>query len=184
MEVLRRFIPPASVSAFHVYYPDPWWKERHRKRRVFTHAFIADLARGLVPGGELRTVTDVAEYFEEILQNIASSGLFERISLPDESWSRGGEPLTSYEAKYLHRGRRPHRAAFRRGTSAAPPPEPWISRRPPGRPLAALLERRIEEARQRRLARDIAESDSEGPSQGEDRRESGSRACPPTRSDE
>src|SRR6185295_16004573 len=74
-EVLRRFVPPGSVAAFHVYYPDPWWKARHRKRRVFNPSFVADLARGLEPGGQLRVATDVGEYFAEILDVVSASGL-------------------------------------------------------------------------------------------------------------
>lgn len=138
-EVVRRFVLPGSVSTFHVYYPDPWWKKRHHKRRVFTPAFLADLARGLGPRGQLRMATDVAEYFEEILTLIADSGYFERLDLPDEAWSPGGEPLTSYEAKYLNRGRTPNRAAFTRNSALAPPAEPWISRRPRPSPLGELL---------------------------------------------
>lgn len=162
MEVLRRFVPPASVAVFHVYYPDPWWKKRHRKRRVFSPEFIADLARALEAGGELRTATDVPEYYEEILERVGASGLFESISVaPDASWSGASEPLTSYEAKYLQQGRRPLRAAFRRGSRPAPPPEPWISLRPPGVPLAHLLEATVRKTREAaRRAEERAEQSS------------------------
>ena len=132
LEVVRRLIHAASVSVFHVYYPDPWWKKRHRKRRVFSPAFVADLARGLAPGGQLRVATDVTEYYEEILVMVAESGLFEPLPLTDDEWTPGGEPLTSFEAKYRPEGRTSHRVAYLRGTAPAPPPEPWISRRPHG----------------------------------------------------
>lgn len=139
MHVVRVLIPEGSVAAFHVYYPDPWWKKRHRKRRVFNATFVADLARGLAPGGQLRVSTDVEEYFEEIVALVGGSGLFETIDLPPEAWTPGGEPLTSFEAKYLRIGREPRRAAFRRGARPAPPREPWVSRKPPSRPLAGSL---------------------------------------------
>ena len=139
MDVVRRLIPPASVAVFHVYYPDPWWKKRHRKRRVFQPAFVADLARGLTPGGQLRVATDVGEYFAEIQEVVAASGLFGPLELSDEAWGRSGEPMTSYEAKYLQLGRSPLRAAFLRGSASAPPPEPWVSRKPAGSPLADRL---------------------------------------------
>jgi len=139
MLVVRRLILPASVAGFHVYYPDPWWKARQRKRRVFSEAFVADLARALIVGGELRVATDVAEYFEEILQVIGGSGLFEPRALTAEEWSPGGEPLTSYEAKYLAHGKTAHRAAYLRRAGQAPPPEPWVNRKPRGRPLAERL---------------------------------------------
>ena len=139
MLVVRRLIPPGSVAGFHVYYPDPWWKARQRKRRVFTPAFVADLGRGLVPGGELRIATDVAEYYEEILGMVADSGLFEPRTLTEEEWTPGGGPLTSFEAKYRVHGKVVHRAAFQRGAGEAPPPEPWVNRRPRGEPLAEKL---------------------------------------------
>jgi len=61
--VFRQFVPPASVAAVHVYFPDPWWKARHKKRRVFTPGFAADAARVLREGGRLHVATDVEEYF-------------------------------------------------------------------------------------------------------------------------
>ena len=57
--VLRDCVVPGSVAAVHVYFPDPWWKKRHRKRRVFTPAFAADAARALAPGGRLLVASDV-----------------------------------------------------------------------------------------------------------------------------
>ena len=61
--VLRDHVTAGSVAAIHVYFPDPWWKKRHRKRRVFTPEFAADAARVLTPGGRLHIATDVEEYF-------------------------------------------------------------------------------------------------------------------------
>ena len=61
--VLRQFVPAGSVAAVHVYFPDPWWKARHKKRRVFTPGFAADAARVIRTGGRLLIATDVEEYF-------------------------------------------------------------------------------------------------------------------------
>src|SRR5207249_7574135 len=61
--LLRDHVRTGSVAAVHVYFPDPWWKTRHRKRRVFTPEFAADAARVLAPGGRLLIATDVEEYF-------------------------------------------------------------------------------------------------------------------------
>lgn len=60
------FIPAASVSAVHVYFPDPWWKKKHRRRRVFTDEFADLAAMVLMPGGCLHSWTDVEDYFEVI----------------------------------------------------------------------------------------------------------------------
>src|SRR5262249_55307395 len=62
--ILRDAVPAASLQALHVYFPDPWWKTRHRKRRVFTHEFAAQCERTLRPGGRLHLATDVGDYFQ------------------------------------------------------------------------------------------------------------------------
>lgn len=61
--VLRDYVSAGSVAAVHVYFPDPWWKARHKKRRVFTPEFAADAARAIAVGGRLYLATDVEEYF-------------------------------------------------------------------------------------------------------------------------
>ncbi len=53
------------MAAVHVYFPDPWWKKRHRKRRLFTDSFALECARILTQEGVLHLVSDVKEYFEE-----------------------------------------------------------------------------------------------------------------------
>jgi len=71
LKFCREFIGDASVSAVHVYFPDPWWKARHRKRRVMREEFIRDVHRMLLPGGRLHFWTDVEEYFESTLDLMA-----------------------------------------------------------------------------------------------------------------
>jgi len=57
-EVLRDMVPPASVDGVHIFFPDPWPKKRHHKRRLLQPAFAGLLARGLKPGGYLHVATD------------------------------------------------------------------------------------------------------------------------------
>lgn len=64
--VLSDMIEPGSVEAAHVYFPDPWWKKRHHKRRIFTDEFAGLLIRILRPGGFVHHWTDVADYFEMV----------------------------------------------------------------------------------------------------------------------
>lgn len=64
-----------SVSAYHIYFPDPWPKGRHHKHRLFTPYFVANLERTLAPGGMLYVATDVEAYAEEIFAAIDMSGL-------------------------------------------------------------------------------------------------------------
>lgn len=61
--VLRDFVATGSVAAVHVLFPDPWWKARHKKRRVFTTEFAADAARVIATGGRFHIASDVEEYF-------------------------------------------------------------------------------------------------------------------------
>lgn len=63
LRVFRERLPNASLAAVHVYFPDPWWKARHKKRRVLNAAFLADVERSLLPGGKFHFWTDVEEYY-------------------------------------------------------------------------------------------------------------------------
>ncbi|HMP18620.1 MAG TPA: tRNA (guanosine(46)-N7)-methyltransferase TrmB, partial [Gemmatales bacterium] len=65
--LLAQHLPDGVLQAIHVYFPDPWWKKRHRKRRVFQDAFAEQAARVIKSGGMLHLATDVAEYFQVML---------------------------------------------------------------------------------------------------------------------
>ncbi len=56
-------LPDACVAAYHIQFPDPWWKRRHHRRRIWTPAFVALLARTLAPAGAIHFITDVPDYF-------------------------------------------------------------------------------------------------------------------------
>lgn len=62
MRLFAERLADDSVAAVHVYFPDPWWKKRHRKRRVMQESFVRDVERVLQSGGVLQFWTDVAEY--------------------------------------------------------------------------------------------------------------------------
>lgn len=68
MWFLRDVVPANAVDAVHVYFPDPWWKQRHRRRRVMQTTFVQDIERVLHPGGALHFWTDVEEYFQATLK--------------------------------------------------------------------------------------------------------------------
>jgi tRNA (guanine-N7-)-methyltransferase len=73
LRLFREWIPADSLAAVHVYFPDPWWKARHHKRRVMTEAFLSDVVRTLQTGGRLHFWTDVKEYFDNTLELIAKT---------------------------------------------------------------------------------------------------------------
>ena len=71
-QFFRDWLTAGSLRAVHVYFPDPWWKARHKKRRVMNESFLRDVERVLVPGGHLHFWTDVEEYFLSSLALIAA----------------------------------------------------------------------------------------------------------------
>jgi tRNA (guanine-N7-)-methyltransferase len=79
--LVNLMLPEASVDAFHIYFPDPWPKERHVKHRMFTPWFAASLKRKLRPDAPLFVATDVAEYAQDIFALLEECG-FARIEMP------------------------------------------------------------------------------------------------------
>lgn len=114
-KVLTEMIAPGSVSAIHVYFPDPWWKQRHRKRRVFNAGFVELAARVLQPDGLLHSWTDVEEYFGVISSLMEASPAFETLPTPEE---RPPEHDLDYQTSYERKGRKAgtpiHRGLWRR----------------------------------------------------------------------
>jgi tRNA (guanine-N7-)-methyltransferase len=100
VEVLSRQLPRASLTLIHIFFPDPWPKKRHHKRRLIQPAFAEILAQALVPGGIVRLATDWEPYAQHMstvlsdtagLRNLASSGAFaERAAL---------RPVTRFERR-------------------------------------------------------------------------------------
>jgi tRNA (guanine-N7-)-methyltransferase len=73
LALFRDWFPGAGLAAVHVYFPDPWWKKRHKKRRVLNAEFLRDVERTLVAGGRLHFWTDVEEYFQTTLELISKT---------------------------------------------------------------------------------------------------------------
>ncbi|MEM1013583.1 MAG: tRNA (guanine(46)-N(7))-methyltransferase TrmB [Planctomycetota bacterium] len=98
---LRDHIADASVAAFHVYFPDPWPKARHNKRRLIQPPFLDTVCRCLVNGGTIRAVTDHPDYAEQI------ETVFKAGPLRVDRCRRGTDPVveTNFENKYREEGR-------------------------------------------------------------------------------
>jgi len=111
-----RAVPDASVSAYYVFYPDPWPKKRHHKRRFLQSATAVDLARALTPCGSLHVATDHPEYWTAIEAVFDHDSAFERLAAfgDDEFPLPADSPLTNFEAKYHEQGRARFRASWRR----------------------------------------------------------------------
>ena len=106
--VVASLIPSASVAAYHIYFPDPWWKRRHHRRRLFTPTFAQALARTLMAGGRVFVATDVDDVLRLVRTTLQSSGLF---ALDHEVSPLQGA-VTAFERKGLARGATIKRATF------------------------------------------------------------------------
>jgi len=73
-----------TLEAVHVYFPDPWWKKRHRKRRVLNETSIPNYSRSLRVGGRLHFWTDVLDYFEQTIESIAEIAPELGVPIPEE----------------------------------------------------------------------------------------------------
>ena len=100
---IAKFIDDNSVDCFHIYFPDPWPKKRHHKRRFLCPVNLEQLIRCLKIQGQLRIATDHAEYFKQI-QNViaqASDKLEEIDFLPTAGAETGEWVGTNFERKYI-----------------------------------------------------------------------------------
>ena len=98
----RSLLPDACLAGIHVYFPDPWWKARHRKRRVLSDPFLAHAGRVLIPGGRLHIWTDVEEYFHEALAAAQGTSLF---SAAHDVEARPAEHDLDYQTHFERRTR-------------------------------------------------------------------------------
>ncbi len=100
---LAESVPDDSVDCFHVYFPDPWHKKRHNKRRLICPANLENLIRCLKTGGQLRIATDHADYFEQMKTVLAERGeQLEEIDFIRPTGAREGEYAgTNFERKYI-----------------------------------------------------------------------------------
>ncbi len=128
-EFIPRFIPDNSIFAYHIYFPDPWPKRRHAKRRLFKENFVIHLERTLVPGGRLNIATDVESYYQVILDLISR---YTQLSPVDHSWLLATidesqaeenrlkilekEGFSNYEIKYRKEGRKIYYGSFEKGS--------------------------------------------------------------------
>ena len=103
VEVLREMVPADSLAGIHVFFPDPWPKKRHHKRRLVQPALAALAASRLAPGGYLHVATDWQEYAEHVLAVLsATAGL--RNTVPGFAPRPATRPETKFERRGLRLG--------------------------------------------------------------------------------
>jgi tRNA (guanine-N7-)-methyltransferase len=99
VEVLRDMVPEASLGAIHVFFPDPWPKKRHHKRRLIQPAFVALAATRLAAGGCLHVATDWQEYADHVLAVLSQTP-----GLRNTAQDFAPRPATRPETKFERRG--------------------------------------------------------------------------------
>jgi tRNA (guanine-N7-)-methyltransferase len=109
-------VPDSSIDCFHIYYPDPWPKKRHNKRRFINSANTDRLIRCLKPAGSIRVATDFVEYFEQIKSVfISKADQLEQIDFLPTAGAQIGEWVGSnFERKYLMEKRPVYTIAVRK----------------------------------------------------------------------
>lgn len=114
--LLLKALPEASLDRIFVLFPDPWPKARHHKRRIVNPETLADMARILKPGGELRLATDIMGYARPMLSATLADGRFTWLAERPADWRERPEdwPGTRYEEKARNAGRAPVFFRFRR----------------------------------------------------------------------
>lgn len=101
----HEFVGDSSLWVIHIYFPDPWPKKRHHKRRLIQPPFMQHIVRTLKPGGRLQVVTDHQDYFEQIEQVVKDSPLRVVEYNRPGSASDGEFVGTNFERKYKREGR-------------------------------------------------------------------------------
>ncbi len=113
--ILREVVVPESVAVVHVFFPDPWWKTKHKKRLLFTREFADMVLRVLKMGGVLHFVTDVQDYFEMVTELLAGIPAFALLDPPAENNPEHDmDYLTNFERKFRREGRPIHRSRYRK----------------------------------------------------------------------
>ncbi len=110
---LRDTVPERSVDRLHVYFPDPWWRNKHKKRRVLNDQAILDIERSLKVGGEFHFWTDVLDYYELICgQVMDSTALLGPKFIAERPAEHGMDYTTHFERRARLNGQPIYRALF------------------------------------------------------------------------
>lgn len=110
LKLFHELLPDNCAAAVHVYFPDPWWKARHRRRRVMQPSFIEDLQRVLAADGALHFWSDVEQYFDETCELLAATGAW---SVPEMVAEPPAEHDMDYRTHFERRMRKHGHDVFR-----------------------------------------------------------------------
>ncbi len=117
VDVLTHMLAPASLAGVHIFFPDPWHKKRHHKRRLIQPPLVSLLASRLAPGGYLHLATDWQDYAEQMLAVLGAEPLLENTEA-DYAPRPDTRPLTRFEQRGLRLGHGVWDLVFRRTVDA------------------------------------------------------------------
>ena len=120
VEVLREMIAPATLAGIHIFFPDPWPKKRHHKRRLLQPPLVSLLASRLRPGGYLHCATDWDDYAQQMLAVLSSDALLEN-TVSDFAPRPDHRPQTKFEQRGLRLGHGVWDVVFRRRQDSLEP---------------------------------------------------------------
>ena len=103
VEVLSHMLAPACLSGIHIFFPDPWHKKRHHKRRLIQPPLVQLLSSRLQPGGYIHLATDWQDYAEQMLAVLSAEPLLQN-TVADYAPRPGTRPLTKFEQRGLRLG--------------------------------------------------------------------------------
>ncbi len=110
---LTEVVPSASLTAVHVYFPDPWWRNKHKKRRVLNEHTLHDIERVLMLAGQLHFWTDVLDYYEHICGQIMDlTSLAGPKFVPQRTAAHSMDYTTHFERRARTHGQPVYRAIF------------------------------------------------------------------------
>ena len=104
VDVLEKMIPPASLAGVHVFFPDPWHKLKHHKRRLIQPTFVALLASRLAPGGYVHCATDWQPYAAQMLEVLGAEPALVNTATDGYAPKPSYRPLTKFENRGLKLG--------------------------------------------------------------------------------
>ena len=115
VRILRDVMPAGTLTAVHVYFPDPWWKRAHRKRRVLRAEVLQLIESRLMPDGMFHFWTDVEEYFVSTLDLLAkTTALQGQYEEPEQESANDGDYRTHFERRTRLHGEKVYRTVFRK----------------------------------------------------------------------
>ena len=128
VEVIDHMLAPSSLDGIHIFFPDPWHKKKHNKRRLIQAPLVAKLAARLKPGGYLHCATDWQPYAEQILEVLGGEPTLQNTSPEGYAPKPDYRPLTKFENRGIKLGHGVWDIVFKRNASDLLPQSPL----PPG----------------------------------------------------